>query len=298
MIRTSVCPVCHIQFEQPIRKQGGGRLSIYCSHKCGALDWARGNGGKRKASVQKYANKEEVKLKRKQYARNKLLQQYSWNEIDFNKQLQRQHYACYGCASSLDSTTAKIDHNHKTGEVRGLLCNTCNLLLGAVDDNPMTLRRLIAYLDYKIKKTCVYLIGSLQNKRVIDIGNLLRHEGYDVMDEWIAPGEMADIRWQEYEQSRGRTYVEALRGRHATDVFMFDRAYLDHCDIAIAVMPAGKSAMLELGYSKGRGKLTCIFLDGVEPDRYDIMPNFADYMALTEQTLLDWCQANRLDKRS
>ena len=40
-----------------------------------------------------------------------------------------------------------IDHNHKTGEVRGILCATCNRALGYVYDSPERLRALADYLE-------------------------------------------------------------------------------------------------------------------------------------------------------
>lgn len=40
-----------------------------------------------------------------------------------------------------------IDHCHVTGIVRGLLCNPCNLVLGAVGDDPERLRSLALYLE-------------------------------------------------------------------------------------------------------------------------------------------------------
>jgi hypothetical protein len=39
-----------------------------------------------------------------------------------------------------------LDHNHITGEVRGLLCSTCNLLLGYAGDSPEILERAKEYL--------------------------------------------------------------------------------------------------------------------------------------------------------
>jgi len=40
-----------------------------------------------------------------------------------------------------------IDHCHKTGKIRGILCITCNRILGNVKDNPTTLRALAVYLE-------------------------------------------------------------------------------------------------------------------------------------------------------
>lgn len=39
-----------------------------------------------------------------------------------------------------------IDHNHKTGKIRGLLCNSCNIALGSFRDNPEILEKAIEYL--------------------------------------------------------------------------------------------------------------------------------------------------------
>lgn len=40
-----------------------------------------------------------------------------------------------------------IDHNHTTGEIRGVLCATCNAALGQAQDDPAILRSLADYLD-------------------------------------------------------------------------------------------------------------------------------------------------------
>jgi len=39
-----------------------------------------------------------------------------------------------------------IDHNHKTGKYRGLLCDNCNLGLGHFKDSPALLAKAIEYL--------------------------------------------------------------------------------------------------------------------------------------------------------
>jgi len=39
-----------------------------------------------------------------------------------------------------------VDHDHHTNKVRGLLCHTCNLLLGYCKDNKVLLANAIKYL--------------------------------------------------------------------------------------------------------------------------------------------------------
>lgn len=40
-----------------------------------------------------------------------------------------------------------VDHDHKTGKVRGILCQRCNTTLGRYEDNPELMRNLISYLE-------------------------------------------------------------------------------------------------------------------------------------------------------
>jgi hypothetical protein len=46
---------------------------------------------------------------------------------------------------SLD--TATIDHDHKTGNMRGLLCAACNKALGLVNENPVILEKMKEYVN-------------------------------------------------------------------------------------------------------------------------------------------------------
>ena len=44
-------------------------------------------------------------------------------------------------------TRLYVDHCHKTKEVRGILCFTCNVAMGLVQDNPAMLRSAAEYLE-------------------------------------------------------------------------------------------------------------------------------------------------------
>lgn len=39
-----------------------------------------------------------------------------------------------------------IDHDHRTGRIRGVLCHNCNVVLGFVDDRIDILERMVKYL--------------------------------------------------------------------------------------------------------------------------------------------------------
>jgi hypothetical protein len=120
----------------------------------------------------------------------------------------------------------------------------------------------------------IYLMGSMRSPRVRDVAAALRARRLEVFDDWHAPGPETDIYWQDYETSRGRTYLEALKGAHARNVCEFDKKYLDLASAGVMVMPAGKSAHMELGYMIRSNKPSYILLEH-EPDTWDIMYRLA-----------------------
>lgn len=55
---------------------------------------------------------------------------------------------CAICGAELpDENYLHVDHDKKTGEVRGLLCRDCNWGLGNFKDNPKNLQKAIEYLE-------------------------------------------------------------------------------------------------------------------------------------------------------
>ncbi len=53
----------------------------------------------------------------------------------------------YGNGKKVNKKDMTVDHNHKTGKVRGLLCNRCNTFLGYCSDNPYIIIRSIKYIQ-------------------------------------------------------------------------------------------------------------------------------------------------------
>jgi hypothetical protein len=51
-----------------------------------------------------------------------------------------------GTCATCGAKPEHVDHDHKTGRVRGVLCFNCNQALGNVRDDVLTLSRLGTYL--------------------------------------------------------------------------------------------------------------------------------------------------------
>lgn len=71
---------------------------------------------------------------------------------DYNKLVEKQNGLCAICGqvetveNQFGPRSLCVDHDHKTGKVRGLLCSLCNHLLGNAKDNLEILQKAITYL--------------------------------------------------------------------------------------------------------------------------------------------------------
>lgn len=69
---------------------------------------------------------------------------------EFSNMKRRQNDVCASCRDPFIRGNRKrgphVDHCHKTGKVRGILCQRCNLGLGNFLDSPLRLRQALAYL--------------------------------------------------------------------------------------------------------------------------------------------------------
>jgi hypothetical protein len=65
------------------------------------------------------------------------------------KMLEDQNYCCAICSIHKDLVKRQlaVDHNHDTGEVRGLLCDACNGGIGKLKDSATILLKAIKYLN-------------------------------------------------------------------------------------------------------------------------------------------------------
>lgn len=76
---------------------------------------------------------------------------YGLRPGDYRRLFDAQGGVCAGCGprTGRNGTSGRrlaVDHDHLTGEVRGLLCSTCNRSVGDQRDDPETFQRLADYL--------------------------------------------------------------------------------------------------------------------------------------------------------
>lgn len=111
-----------------------------------------------KANRWKENNPERVKYYRKnnvdKYKNNQLKCKYKISLDDYNRMFAEQKGLCAICNNSelsIHNNTGKImrlavDHDHKTGKVRGLLCGQCNQALGKFKDDSELILKAYNYL--------------------------------------------------------------------------------------------------------------------------------------------------------
>jgi hypothetical protein len=82
--------------------------------------------------------------------KRKLKANYNLTTEDYNNLLKEQNYVCAICGTkdtrNKNYTFLPVDHCHKTGKVRGILCDYCNVGLGRFEDDVERLKRAIDYL--------------------------------------------------------------------------------------------------------------------------------------------------------
>lgn len=78
-----------------------------------------------------------------------IAQNYGLTINQYNNMLRKQDYKCAICGAKQNKGYTKdnlcIDHDHKTGVVRGILCDKCNMAMGVFDELEK-LNKAILYL--------------------------------------------------------------------------------------------------------------------------------------------------------
>lgn len=78
------------------------------------------------------------------------VKQYGLTLDDYKELQKKQNGKCAICGAEIGNSEGDrlyVDHNHKTGKVRGILCSNCNIGIGKFHDNISLLKRAIEYLE-------------------------------------------------------------------------------------------------------------------------------------------------------
>lgn len=111
-----------------------------------ARTWREANKEKLKEQGRRYYQENKERLSETQRAQ-KLRAQYGITPDDVDRMVEKQGGGCAICEKDLsDKKERRIDHNHETGLVRGILCHHCNTMLGYGIDDPQILESGARYL--------------------------------------------------------------------------------------------------------------------------------------------------------
>lgn len=99
-----------------------------------------------KAYMQEWRDKNRVRVRKQNFlSRMRLL--YGITGEKYDALLASQGGVCGVCGGPPGKKMYAVDHDHKTGKVRGVLCEKCNRGLGLIGDTVESAERLLAYLQ-------------------------------------------------------------------------------------------------------------------------------------------------------
>lgn len=167
--KTKICVNCRIEKDVSAfgtRKRNHGGKRGRCK-ECEKIDreayLSTGDNKKnaRESSKKWYADNRDYALEltrkwqeknkdtRSEYARNKLLKKYGITAKEYDEMMVSQNHRCKICGTDKPNKHNKsffIDHCHKGGEIRGLLCGNCNLGIGNFKDDTALMSKAIEYI--------------------------------------------------------------------------------------------------------------------------------------------------------
>ncbi len=128
--------------------------------------WRANNPESARASVRKY--KRSRKGQTTALARN-LRSKYGLSLTQYEDLLREQENRCPVCQREfVGRIKACVDHNHETGQIRGLLCRSCNASIGGMRDDIKMLVTAASYLQRTDRELLIHplaVIGSAPEHR-------------------------------------------------------------------------------------------------------------------------------------
>lgn len=84
------------------------------------------------------------------HERSRLKILYGITPEQYDEIFRRQAGSCAICRQKQEDLNVRlgVDHDHKTGRIRGLLCGRCDLSIGKFEDNVELLEAAMVYLKF------------------------------------------------------------------------------------------------------------------------------------------------------
>jgi hypothetical protein len=102
--------------------------------------WRKENPEKTKQMLKEWVSKNGNKIRNYALKRN-----YGITLEDYLQMIKDQSGKCFICR--IDTDKLVVDHDHKTGKVRKLLCNACNVFIGKIEKHIDKLDKILDYLE-------------------------------------------------------------------------------------------------------------------------------------------------------
>jgi len=99
-------------------------------------------------------------LKRRKVRAYQLRKKYNLTIAEVGRMRVKQHYGCAICRQ-IFSKTPHVDHDHETGEVRGLLCSRCNTRLGVLEDTDFVRAARKFLREHKLKSKATAYVSAV-----------------------------------------------------------------------------------------------------------------------------------------
>ncbi len=116
------------------------------SKKDGKNSWCRVCGV---ADTRRW-NREHAPQRKRNQAFDHITRRYGMTKDEFSSLLLRSSGKCDSCGDELRDSI-NVDHDHSTGQVRGLLCFPCNAGLGMFSDDIRRMELAVVYLRKAVK---------------------------------------------------------------------------------------------------------------------------------------------------
>jgi hypothetical protein len=137
-----ICGKCKVEKSLDHFSRVSPKAKSYKQFKNGIRPWCK--------ECTKSYNKSYMAEKRKTDVRYQhYFRKYGLTKDQVHQMHEAQEFKCKICGGESDHRYDKlcVDHCHTTGKVRGLLCFSCNVMIGQAKDDVIRLAKAIEYLE-------------------------------------------------------------------------------------------------------------------------------------------------------